>query len=403
MSTVYTPFRTRAVIELGNHRWRKQLLPLGDVRYKGRLITFSKNYFTDLIKAFNDKAVNAVPFQLAGPDNKHTNAVKNRAGTIRGLELADDGLDLILETDDEGDELLRKYPDLGVSARIYEDYEREADGKYWPAALQHVLATLDPHIPGMRQWQRLEPVALANAGGRVIDLTNGQYEEREEETVPKTRTDLKAILAKIRDGGDEADLSDEELDQLLAITEAMTGDPDGDDGELTDEELDELIAAAEADEPDEEDGDEEDAEESDPKLVAAANRNRRALELANSRLESQAVELSAVQQRLDNQSWLNEVTELASDFGIPPFIAEKAKPLLFGSGRIVELSNGEEVDAGEVMRDVLHSIGKQIKLLDLSGLIGSGLPEPDDQRTEREAVDQERKEFLELVKSTYHF
>lgn len=398
--SLFTPWRRERTVELGNHRWRKQLLPLGTVVYNGERIDFSRGYLRGLVRAFSDRAVDAVPFQLAGDNNKHTNAVKQRAGTIRGLELVDDGLDLILETDDEGDKLLSKYPDIGVSARIYEDYTRESDGRHWPAALQHVLATLDPHIVGMRQWTKLEPeLAMSNSHSRVIDLTNEKFEgEGKEERVPKTRGSLKEILAKLESDGDETELTDEELDRLLAIVNAA-GEDDS-ESELSDEELEAILAAAEAEGDDTED----DATSSDPAVIAAANRSSRALELANARLEHQALELAGVQKRLDTSEWEREKRELATKYGIPPSISEKGRALLFGSGHVVELSNGEEVDAGGILRDVLHAIGDRVKILDLSGLIGSDLQEPDtEEKQEADRVAAERDDFLTSVKTAFRF
>lgn len=398
--TVVTPWRVKKTVELGNHRWRKQLLPLGTIVYNGQKIDFSRNYLRGLVKAFADKAVDAVPFQLAGDNNKHTNAIRQRAGTIVGLELADDGLDFILDTDDEGDQLLTKYPDIGVSARIYEDYTREADQRHWPAALQHVLATLDPHIPGLRPWSKLEPaMAMSNSHGRVIDLSNEKFEgEGKEDSVPKTRASLKATLAKLQAGGDETELTDEELDQLLQIVDAASSADE--EYELSDEELEAILSAAESE------GDETETESapSDPVVVAASNRNRAALELANARLENQALELAAVQVRLDTSQWEGEKRELARKYGIPPSIAEEARPLLFGSGHIVELSNGDEVDAGQIMRNVLHAIGDRIKVLDLSGLVGSDVPEPNsEEQQEADRVAAEREEFLKNAKESFRF
>lgn len=399
-SQVYTPFHGARTVELSAGRWRKQLLPLGTIVYKGRTIEFSKDYLQSMVDAFRDRAVNRVPFQLAGSDNKHTNAVLARGGTIVGVELMPDGLDIILESPDERTvDMLNKYPDTGVSARIYENYTREHDGKHWTAVLQHVLATNDEHITGLRPWAKLEPVALSSGGDDVetIDLTGEKFEVEKEVSVPRSKTSLKAILAKLNAEGDEADLTDEELDRLLAIvTEVNDNDDTGaeDDDELSDEELDQLIAAAEA---------EGIAPSAVPATVAASSKRDEALELAQSRLDQQALELAAMREGLDEQNFAAEVTEFASRYGIPPFITLKAKKLLCGTGRIVELSNGEEVDAGAVVREVLKAFGEQIKVLDLGNLIGNGLPEPDEVAAERDAASADREAFLKAARSNFVF
>ena len=68
--------------------------------------------------------------------------------------------------------MLRENPFLGVSARIVEQYQR-TDGTYYPAAVQHVLGTLDPRIPGLGAWK---PVDMANGGSAItIDLSNYRF------------------------------------------------------------------------------------------------------------------------------------------------------------------------------------------------------------------------------------
>src|SRR5450755_4447655 len=167
-TTVLTPMDRGKARPSGASLWRKQVLPLGEISYKGRRISFTKEYLSGLAKAFTDKAFDVVPFQFADGANTHTNAPEQRRGTVRDLELTDDGLDIIVETGADAGKHLAEYPDLGVSARIVEAYDR-ADGKFFPAAIQHVLATLDPRIPGMRPWQAVE--AANDDGGELIDLT----------------------------------------------------------------------------------------------------------------------------------------------------------------------------------------------------------------------------------------
>lgn len=400
-SQVYTPFHGARTVELSAGRWRKQLLPLGTIVYQGRTIEFSKDYLQSIVDAFREKAVNRVPFQLAGPDNKHTNAVLARGGTIVGVEMMPDGLDIILDSPNaETAQMLNDYPDTGVSARIYENYTREHDGRHWTAVLQHVLATNDEHITGLRPWAKLEPVALSSGGDDVetIDLTGEKFEVEKEVSVPRSKTSLKAILAKLNAEGDEADLTDDELDRLLAIVTEVGNDDTGaddDEEELSDEELDALIAAAEADAG---------TPSGVPATVSASQRRRdAALELAQSRLDQQALELAAMRDGLDEQNFAAEVLEFASRYGIPPFITMKAKKLLCGTGHIVDLSNGDTVDAGEIIRDVLRTFGDQIKVLDLGNLIGNGLPEPDEAAAAKDAAATDRDNFLKTARSQFVF
>lgn len=422
-SAVITPESRSSLIELGNGRWRKQILPLGSISYKGQKISFDRKYFAQLVKAFKQQACGPVPFQLADAQNTHTNDPERRRGTVVDLETAPDGLYAILELDDDGEKLVKKYPDIGVSARIYENFER-ADEKFFPAALQHVLGTLDPHVPGMKPWQA---VALSNdVSGPVIDLSDSEFLNGEEEKVA-TKATLKDILAKLRENGDEAELTDEELDQLLAITDAVSpradrteSTPPKDESELTDDELDKLIAQAEADaaseneDPDAED-DEEDTEteggdvtSTDARLIAATRKHQQALELSNQRIEKQALELAAIRQRLATQQFESEVRTLAEQYGIPPRITELARPLLEtlegDRGPVIQLANGDEVDAGAVMRKVLVELGSTIKALDLTSLIGNSETEPNEaEQEEREQAAASTREFVQRARDSYSF
>ena len=271
-ATLLTPLEFGASRPFGATMWRKQLLPVGEINYEGRKIAFTREYLAGLVRSFAEKAYDAVPFQFADRDNKHTHKPENRRGTVRSLELTDDGLDIIVEAGAAASGHLAEYPDLGVSASIVEDYAR-ADGKFFPAAIRHVLGTLDPRIPGMRPWQPVEASNPAGApgslwqgmdfaadSGDVIDLTDAEYasavpEKPAEPTTPEpdapadpvtedTHMALteaqEARLAKLLDLPDEkfdsllADpqppaedvLSDEELEQLLAESDDTAGDGD---------------------------------------------------------------------------------------------------------------------------------------------------------------------------------
>lgn len=398
ISALLTPYGASSAIELGNSRWRKRLLPVGTIDYKGQKLEFTPAYLKELVRAFNDRAFDQVPFQLADAKNTHTNDPERYRGQIVGVEFVESspdgpGLDLILEPTEDGEKILRQNPSLGVSARIYEDYAR-SDGKSWFAALQHVLGTLDPHIPGMGPWKEVAATSLSNQPESVLDLTGSTFEQQGKEGKRVDKKALAELLKKVRDGG--SDLSDEDIDELVAET-----DPDGetpDETELTDQELDELIAAAEAENFGAEDGDDSVLAEEDA-VIAASNRRTRALELSNQRqrvqLAAQADELNRLTAGADASAFEAEKLQLANDYGIPPAIIDAARPLLEGSGHVIELSGGDVIDAGAVMRNVLTTFGKQIKVLDLGNLIGSGL-EPDD---EKEAAERQASDVQDFVKS----
>ncbi len=177
MSTVLTPYLGGTAIELGN-TWTKKLLPVGSISYKGRTLQFTRSYLQQLADAFSARAYDQVPLQLAGADNGHTNDPERTAGQITGMEVRPDGLWITAKVTPRGEAVLAGNPKLGVSARIVEDYDR-ADGRFFPAAIQHVLGTLDPRIPGMGAWAAVE---ASNDGtdAVLIDLSGCSWEGQED-------------------------------------------------------------------------------------------------------------------------------------------------------------------------------------------------------------------------------
>lgn len=355
--------------------WRKQLLPVGTIDYKGRKIEFSREYLAGIVKAFAEKAYDQVPFQLAPQGNEHTNDPERFRGEIRSLELTGEGLDLILAATEDGDRVLRENPALGVSARISEDYQR-SDGRFFPAAIQHVLGTLDPRIPGMRPWEAVE---AANEPGEVIDLTDAEYVSDAPEQpaqqppadpgTPATEEPRMALTADQEARlGKLLDLPDDQFDALLA--------PAPEEEQLTDEELEALLADLPGDEgEDETTGTEPEGTEGEkvPAGASLSQEAQAAIDLANSRAEETSLELARVTSALNKAAYEKERDHLARTFGVPPRITDLARSVLEGEGHVVDLANGASADAGAIVRKVLTEFGKTVKALDLSGELGTPL------------------------------
>jgi hypothetical protein len=170
-ATVLAPVSYGPAIELGNNTWTKKILPIGSIDYQGRKLNFTRSYLAGLVRAWQDRAYDAVPLQFTDAANAHTNDPERTRGWITDMQLADDGLYVTAEMSERGSRVLRENPQLGVSARIVEQYSR-SDGRFFPAAIQHVLATLDPRIPGLGAWQAVE---MANSPGLVIDLSAAAF------------------------------------------------------------------------------------------------------------------------------------------------------------------------------------------------------------------------------------
>jgi hypothetical protein len=416
-TSLLTPYDRGKARQSGATLWRKQLLPVGTISYKGRVINFTREYLAGLVKAFNDRAYDAVPLQFADEDNKHTEKPEHRRGTVRDLELTDDGLDIIVAAGADASAYLTEYPDLGISAKIVEDYER-ADGKFFPAAIKHVLGTLDPRLTGMRQWQAID---AANDDGEVIDLTGAEYAAPFDEGgilpagattavntagtdepvtdpaghqptgTPTTEehhmaftADQEARLAKL------LDLPDDKFEKMLAVS-GTDAEPEM---ELTDDELQALIDSLDADEvtPEADPAADEEPVTAGASLSAEA---QAAIDLANSRAEETSIELARVTGALNRAAYEKERDHYAREYGIPPRIVDMARAVLEGEGHVVDLANGSSADAGQIVRKVLKEIGQTVRMLDLSGEMGS--PLDFSAETEQAAQEQAAKDRSELV------
>jgi hypothetical protein len=420
-SAVLTPFTSADAVELGNRLWRRQILPVGDVHYKGRVLKFTKDYLGKLARAFRDGAYAQVPFQLADHENRHTNDPERTRGEITDMEVRDDGLWVTAELSERGDALLRENPKLGVSARIVEGYDR-ADGKFFPAAVQHVLGTLDPRISWMGgAWQAIE--AASPEPESVLDLSAEQFTDL---AAPQGKAARKAARKAAKAAGDQqsdpasdpagadpeggavmAGLTEEQqarLDKLLALPDdvldrlaaggtvvspeelaALTasGDDEEQDADALADEIaamsDEELAALEA----EFNAQLEDAgtaapePEREPVAAGLSNEAQFEINLAYAKAEETQREMAVIQARLREQDYLAEKRKLA-DIGVPPHITELARPVLEGIGHTVELSNGKTADAGQIMRAVLTEYARQARLLDLDVELGSPMDEPEE-------------------------
>lgn len=378
------PFNREPAVRSAQDTWRKKLLPVGQIEYKGRMLNFNKPYLEMLAHNFQQGAYDQVPFQLADEKNGHTNDPERTRGEVTGVSVEDDGLWVTVRTTPEGSQVLSSNPKLGVSARIVEEYAR-SDGQFFPAAIQHVLGTLDPRIPGLGAW---EAVALSNAPDMIIDLSAAQFAGEEGGiAMPDLSPDQQARLARL------LEIDPGTLDALidgLADVDAAAG-PQPPTASADDEMASAIESMSQAD------FDALQAEwlADEPQYAGAgapaALSNSYGLgdvELANYRVAETERQLAVLQRAHDTQAFENEKLRLTR-LGVPPYITELARPLLEGTGHVIEMANGQGVDAGLVLRRVLHEFGKVTGELGLDAPVelGSGMDEPDGLSTTAQARD----------------
>lgn len=321
---LHTPQTDLAGTLTGPRLWRKQILRKQTINYDGRPIVFDDNYLDDLTRAFHEQALDQVPLQFADGTNAHTEDPERTRGQIVGLERTPDGLDALVALSEDGERTVRENPGLAVSARILEDHTR-VDGKAWPRALAHVLATINPRITGMRPWAQ---VALANPDIPVVDLT-GPTEN------PSER------------GQSMADaLTDEQVAGLLALLDkpaevAPTGTAPAPDEDLTDAEWQALLADA---------TDPAVAPEQELAGAALSVEAQAAINLANANALQASQTAAGLQADLTRSAWANEAHGYV-EAGCMPALVELA-------GRIIapplDLAN-TPADPAAVVRQMVEA------------------------------------------------
>jgi hypothetical protein len=316
-----TPYSFKsAEVELASkRRYRKQILPRADVEYHGRTLRFNDDYLSTLVGSFKEHAFDQVPFQLADTSNRHTNDPERYAGSLVDLELTDSGLEGVFEMTERGERLLTENPNLGVSARIIENFSRGS--KNFGHALQHVLGTVDPHIQGMKPWAAVE---MSRVPGIVesLDLSEATYKEA---IVPEEITS---------EGGKVTlELSEEEHAQLLSL-------------------LSDYKAATELSR------EEPPAEDEAPSVVEEAPEEEPIALTRESQEDPRISEQAAQIVELRRQLHASEVERTLSGYttqGLAPAVAEAAKPLL-DIVQPIELSRGESLDVTEATTKLLDTV-----------------------------------------------
>lgn len=360
-------------IELGRHTFRKQILPIGDITYRPsdgppRKLSFTRDYLAGLATAFRDEAFDAVPFVLADSGNRHTMEPERARGEVTGLELTESGLDAIVTLSDDAAALVRDHPKLGVSARIVERLER-ADGKSWPAAIQHVLGTWDPRITGMAPWEAVE---LSTSGESVVDLSSevidlGKEEDMSGPLTDEETTTLAGLLGKL---GYKLEPASSTQNDDTGTDDDLVGE------ELTADELDELLATLEG--GDDEGFGEFDDAEGDLAGAELSEDAREAIELANARASEADNRVKAMEVQLAEQRWQQERSRY-EEAGVTPVVLDLARPLLSQPGEsAIELSNGESVTPAAVVRKILAEVAAGNAHVDLSRELGTGVDNTED-------------------------
>lgn len=320
-TAVLTPTTAKPAAKVAGRVFRKQVLPIGGIDYKDatgatRRLDFTPDYLAKIVDSFNAGAYDAVKFQLADSSNTHTLDPERARGTVRALELTDDGLDMIVDLTDDGAKVIADNPDLPVSARIVEDLKR-ADGKAFPAAIQHVLGTLDPRVTGMKPWQAVD---LTNDPDvPTVDLTAEDYTK--EKSMPE-KTSVWAKIGKALGLADDA--SDDDVRAKLVEEKVITDPPAASGDEtLTAEEIAALEALA-----------------NEPQTASLTAEQQQTIDLAAADAAEARREAAELRKQAAKSAWTAESQALLTA-GVPKSLVDLAAPWCGGDAPagFIDLAN----------------------------------------------------------------
>lgn len=360
----------KAAVQVAPRRYRKEILRKGTITYKGRKIDFDDAMMGNILLAYREGAVHQVPYQIADGENRHNNHPELFRGEVVDLvRSGNGGLDVVMDLTEQGEKLIKDNPNLGVSARIELGMQRATDGKVFPHVLQHVLGTVNPRVPGMKPWEKVE-LSSEDGATEVIDLSAETLDTTEENM--GTTTAKEAAEEKVAVELSKADLEafQEMLEDQKKAKELALSAPDGD-------------------EEDGEDGGEgDDPRNPNPAPLGLTAEASAAIELAKSTADA------AVAQNLDLSNKLRaaqvgrDVDQYLSK-GLAPAVVELARPLLELPTQAIELSNGNSVDPGDVVRKILSEVvdlsSTGSLVIDLGREDGVALAGTDSEVSERQA------------------
>lgn len=373
--TMQTPVDTdlAAPTAAGKRAYWKQILPQAKIEYTSksgdrRTLDFDETYLKDLASAFEEHALDQVPFLLADADNRHTMDPERFRGQVTEVRLANateaPGLygKIVFDTEDAAKAVMQN-PNLGVSARIREGLATST-GKTYPRAMIHVLGTLDPQVSGMGAWTEAD---LSVYTGSVLDLSSQTYSERAD--MAKATKGSKA-LSDFTEADIDA-MTPEQVEEFMTtfsadIDKFLAGSVAGQATDDVEDEADEVVETP--------------ARELEPALSNGASKDD--LELARQTAATATSRANEALRRMADAEWRSErQTYLAA--GVPPHLLDLAAPVLNrADDMVVDLSNSDEADINlsETVRAFLDAAKGTVDLSNESGhgSVGSLTSDNDD-------------------------
>lgn len=421
MDAVRTPLASVPALALGNRRYRKQVLTLGKIYHGGGVFDVTPEYIDSVVTAFDSKAIARVPFQLADAANSHTEDPLRRFGSVEALHRTPEGLDAVIELDEDAARLVDKDPEFGVSVLVKHN-RTTGDGRRFPAVLAHVLGTTDP-VLSLTPWR--EELAASHAAEDTLDLLalTPATEPADALALSSAFPAASGDTSSPKEGStmaDSATLAPEELAALRSLASVApqlvqlatapqdsaddTDPADTDGDQTTDDAVDEALEMTEADIKALADLIDLDDEQDTQPLAASHDGNAEMLALsqrldeAEQARRDQALALAQLRDERDETRYSAQRDQWARKYGVHPSVTDIVKPLLKGgAGQKLALANGGgDVDPAALIAKFVHEIATRPRL-DLSQAKGQALDVEDDEDAKRDA---DNKAFFEQVRAT---
>lgn len=168
-------------------RFRKHILNLGDLHYKGKTYTLDDGFYNKMADNFNS-GVSMCQVPVADKDNQHTEDPLRNSGEVVGLEREGNKVFTVVDIrDPKVADGIRNKTILGASAYLAMNYEDTRTGKKVGPALLHHCITNRPHVLDLDPY---EEVIAASADGTSDVIVLAQ----EEPEVAPTKDELIAQL-----------------------------------------------------------------------------------------------------------------------------------------------------------------------------------------------------------------
>jgi hypothetical protein len=347
------PYREQPADQVGPRLFRKQILKVGEIPYKGKRLKFDRDYLAKAVDSFNAGAYDQVPFVLADDENRHATSPERFRGEVKALELNGDGIDALVELTEEGAEIVRKNPRLGVSARLVPD--RESNGQVFPVAIEHVCGTLNPRVNGLRPWETDSVRSLSQTSDQtVIDLSASDYmdtttlTDEQLDSLKGLQPDERATKARELLGEMTSDSTVDDKAKKFSL-KGLLGIKDE---KISDDDIEDALSKLESED--------ETTDDREPVAASLSDDDKRRIDLAEETARK-------ADERVAAAEWKTERSERAQK-GCPPAMLDLAEPVLkSGQKVVIDLSDDQKADASEVIRKLLDAAEGTVDLSDAQG------------------------------------